>query len=42
VESRWAPSWATAAEVLPFLDEVTALARREQRAGEHLYCWICL
>jgi hypothetical protein len=33
---------ATAAEVLPFLGEVTALARRARRAGEHLYCWSCL
>ncbi len=31
-----------AAEVLPFLGEVTALARRARRAGERLYCWICL
>ena len=33
---------ATAAEVLPFLVEVTALARRARQAGERLYCWICL
>jgi hypothetical protein len=33
---------ATAAEVLPFLGEVTALARRARQAGERLYCWICL
>jgi hypothetical protein len=33
---------ATAAEVLPFLGEVTALARRARQAGEGLYCWICL
>jgi hypothetical protein len=33
---------ATATEVLPFLDEVTALARRAQQAGERLYCWMCL
>jgi hypothetical protein len=33
---------ATAAEVLPFLDEVTALAGRARQAGERLYCWICL
>ena len=31
-----------AAEVLPFLGEVTALARRARQAGERLYCWICL
>jgi hypothetical protein len=29
-------------EVVPFLGEVTALARRAQQAGECLYCWICL
>jgi hypothetical protein len=33
---------ATAAEVLPFLGEVTALAGRARQAGERLYCWICL
>lgn len=33
---------ATAAEVLPFLGEVTALARRARQAGERLYCWMCL
>jgi hypothetical protein len=33
---------ATATEVLPFLDEVTALAGRARQAGERLYCWICL
>jgi hypothetical protein len=33
---------ATAAEVLPFLGEITALARRARQAGERLYCWICL
>ena len=33
---------ATAAEVLPFLGEVTALAGRAQQAGERLYCWIRL
>jgi hypothetical protein len=33
---------ATAAEVLPFLGAVTALARRARQAGERLYCWICL
>jgi hypothetical protein len=31
-----------AAEVLPFLGEVTALARRTRQADERLYCWICL
>jgi hypothetical protein len=31
-----------AAEVLPFLGEITALARRARQAGERLYCWICL
>jgi hypothetical protein len=31
-----------AAEVLPFLGEVTALARRARQADERLYCWICL
>jgi hypothetical protein len=31
-----------AAEVLSFLGEVTALARRARQAGERLYCWICL
>lgn len=31
-----------AAEVLPFLGQVTALARRARQAGERLYCWICL
>lgn len=31
-----------AAEVLPFLGEVTALARRARQAGERLYCWMCL
>jgi hypothetical protein len=31
-----------ATEVLPFLGEVTALARRARQAGECLYCWICL
>jgi hypothetical protein len=29
-------------EVLPFLGEVTALARRARQAGERLYCWVCL
>jgi hypothetical protein len=33
---------ATATEVLPFLGEVTALARRARQAGERLYCWMCL
>jgi hypothetical protein len=33
---------ATATEVLPFLDEVTALARRARQADERLYCWMCL
>jgi hypothetical protein len=33
---------AAATEVLPFLDEVTALARRARQAGERLYCWMCL
>jgi hypothetical protein len=33
---------ATAAEVLPFLGEVTALARRARQAGQRLYCWSCL
>jgi hypothetical protein len=31
-----------AAEVLPFLGEITALARRARQADERLYCWICL
>ncbi len=31
-----------AAEVLPFLGEVAALAGRARQAGERLYCWICL
>jgi hypothetical protein len=31
-----------AAEVLPFLVAVTALARRARQAGERLYCWSCL
>jgi hypothetical protein len=31
-----------AAEVLPFLGEVTALARRARQADERLYCWIFL
>ena len=34
---RW-----TAADVLPFLYEVTALARRARQAGELLYCWCCV
>jgi len=34
--------WGDATEVLPFLGEVTALARRAQQAGERLYCWMCL
>jgi hypothetical protein len=47
VAERWVRTeefWeqATAAEVLPFLGEVTALARRARQAGERLYCWICL
>jgi hypothetical protein len=33
---------ATAAEVLPFLGEVTALAGRAPQAGERVYCWLCL
>lgn len=33
---------ATAAEVLPFLGEITALAGRARPAGERLYCWMCL
>jgi hypothetical protein len=33
---------ATAAEVLPFLGEITALAGRARHAGERLYCWMCL
>ena len=33
---------ATATEVLPFLGEVTALARRARQADERLYCWMCL
>ena len=33
---------ATATEVLPFLDEVTALGGRARQASERLYCWICL
>jgi hypothetical protein len=33
---------ATATEVLPFLNEITALARRARQASEGLYCWICL
>jgi hypothetical protein len=33
---------ATATEVLPFLGDVTALARRARQAGERLYCWMCL
>jgi hypothetical protein len=28
--------------VLPFLDEVTALARRARQSDERLYCWMCL
>jgi hypothetical protein len=32
----------TASEVLPFLGEVTALARCARQAGERLYCWVCL
>jgi hypothetical protein len=31
-----------AADVLPFLYEVTALARRARQAGELLYCWCSL
>ena len=47
VVERWVRTeefWdqATATEVLPFLDEVTALAGRARQAGERLYCWICL
>jgi hypothetical protein len=47
VAERWVRTeefWdqATTAEVLPFLGEVTALARRARQAGERLYCWICL
>jgi len=47
VAERWVHTeefWdgATAAEVLPFLGEVTALARRARQAGERLYCWSCL
>lgn len=34
---RW-----TAPDVLPFLYEVTALARRARQAGELLYCWCSL
>jgi hypothetical protein len=33
---------ATAAEVVPLLGEVTALARRARQASERLYCWSCL
>jgi hypothetical protein len=32
----------TAADVLPFLYEVTAMARRARQAGELLYCWCSL
>jgi hypothetical protein len=32
----------TAAEVLPFLGEVTAMARGARQAGERLYCWSSL
>jgi hypothetical protein len=47
VAERWVRTeefWdqATTAEVLPFLGEVTALARRARQAGERLYCWTCL
>ena len=47
VVERWVRTeefWdqATATEVLPFLDEVTALAGRARQASERLYCWICL
>jgi hypothetical protein len=47
VAERWVRTeefWeqASAAEVLPFLYEVTALARRARQAGERLYCWVCL
>lgn len=47
VAERWVRTeefWgqATAAEVLLFLGEVTALARRARQAGERLYCWACL
>jgi hypothetical protein len=47
VAERWVRTeefWdqATATEALPFLGEVTALAGRARRAGERLYCWICL
>ena len=47
VAERWVRTeefWdqATTAEVLPFLGEVTALARRARQAGERLYCWVCL
>jgi hypothetical protein len=43
VVERWVRTeefWdqATATEVLPFLDEVTALAGRARQAGERLYC----
>lgn len=39
-EEFWEQPPAT--EVLPFLEEMTALARRARQAGERLYCWICL
>jgi hypothetical protein len=47
VAERWVGTeefWdgATAAEVLPFLGEVTALACRARQAGQRLYCWSCL
>jgi hypothetical protein len=47
VAERWVRTeefWdqATATEVLPFLGEVTAMARRAQQAGERLYCWMSL
>jgi hypothetical protein len=39
-EEFWEQAHAT--EVLPFLEEMTALARRARQAGERLYFWICL
>jgi hypothetical protein len=39
-EEFWEQPPAT--EVLPFLVEMTALARRARQAGERPYCWICL
>ncbi|GAB3841564.1 hypothetical protein GCM10029963_12980 [Micromonospora andamanensis] len=29
-------------ELLPVIEEISALARRAQAAGHHLYCWCCL